>query len=214
MLSFIKFRLVGGCFIIPNSTHQSSSVVSYFSTLLHSTSFFASCRSLSTPGIFAQVCDRSFWPPASDCLLISHTFCPLRGRSQVEVRNYVRSITTIPEAVQPEAESWLWRMLPVSKAAKDTLQRMTDLSLVRDPLFLVPALANLLASVGLFVPFVYITKRATDIGVEASDAAWLLSTIGTSAVFFLAEIMNLLRRDCLASKACIRSPEVEKRTTA
>jgi len=90
----------------------------------------------------------------------------------------VRSITTIPEAVQPDAECWLWRRLPISKASKDTLKRMTDLSLVKDPLFLVPAVANLLASVGLFVPFVYITKRATDLGVDPSSAAWLLSTIG------------------------------------
>jgi MFS transporter, MCT family, solute carrier family 16 (monocarboxylic acid transporters), member 14 len=113
--------------------------------------------------------------------LIDFWFVRLERRSQMEVQNYVRSVTTIPEAVQPEAESWLWRVLPLSKAVKDTLKRMTDLSLVKDPLFLVPALANLLASVGLFVPFVYITKRATDLGVDASDAAWLLSTIGTSS---------------------------------
>ena len=55
---------------------------------------------------------------------------------------------------------------------------MTDLSLLRNPVFLIPCLANLFAAIGLFIPFVYIVDRAVALGIQPEKAAFLLSVIG------------------------------------
>jgi len=55
---------------------------------------------------------------------------------------------------------------------------MTDLSLLANPVFLIPCLANLFATIGLFIPFVYIIDRAVAFGIEPEKAAFLLSVTG------------------------------------
>ena len=62
---------------------------------------------------------------------------------------------------------------------------MTDLSLLRNPAFLIPCLANLFAAIGLFIPFVYIVDRAVSFGVEPETAAFLLSVTGMSRCIFV-----------------------------
>jgi len=55
---------------------------------------------------------------------------------------------------------------------------MTDVSLLKNPVFLIPCLANLFAAIGLFIPFVYIVDRAVSLGVRPENAAFLISVIG------------------------------------
>jgi len=55
---------------------------------------------------------------------------------------------------------------------------MTDLTLLRNPVFLIPCLANLFAAIGLFIPFVYVVNRAVTFGVPPENAAFLISVIG------------------------------------
>jgi len=57
---------------------------------------------------------------------------------------------------------------------------MTDLSLLRNPMFLIPCLANLFAAIGLFIPFVYVVDRSVALGVKPETAAFLISVIGQS----------------------------------
>lgn len=99
-------------------------------------------------------------------------------RSQPNVNSYVKSITTIPDMYSPEQENYICHCIPISKAARDTLKQMTDLSLLREPSFFIPCLANLFGAIGLFIPFVYSTDRAISHGVERQQAAFLLSIIG------------------------------------
>ena len=60
----------------------------------------------------------------------------------------------------------------------DMLLQMTDVSLLKNPVFLIPCLANLFAAIGLFIPFVYIVDRAVSLGVQPENAAFLISVIG------------------------------------
>lgn len=99
-------------------------------------------------------------------------------QSQPDVKTYLVSTTSIPAAVPPEKESCIWRCLNVPKAAKDILKEMLDLSLLKDPVFLIACLAEVAAFIGLFVPFVYMVPRAIDKGVEKNTAAFLLSVCG------------------------------------
>ena len=101
-------------------------------------------------------------------------------RSQPDVRSYVRSITSIPRDTEPEQESAIWRCLRVPKVAKHVLQDMLDLSLFKNPIFIVVCLGNVFGTIGVYVPFVYIADKAMIMGVPENRAVFLLSVIGKS----------------------------------
>lgn len=99
-------------------------------------------------------------------------------RSQPDVTSYVASVTTIPDAVPPEEETGCWKYLCFSKVAKDILKEMLDISLLKDPVFLIACLGEVFGFIGLFVPFVYLAERAIGLGIPDTQAAFLLSVIG------------------------------------
>ena len=111
-------------------------------------------------------------------------------RSQPDVKMYVKSMMSIPEAVSPENESCLCRCLP--KSAKDTVREMMDVSLFREPIFLVATVGNLFAFIGLFIPFVFIADRAFLLGIPVDRAAFLLSVIGECLLFIFEKIFSLV----------------------
>ena len=103
-------------------------------------------------------------------------------QSQPNVQGYMKSVTSIPPIIQPfedNKKGFTCDCLP--KSLMDTLKEMMDISLFKDPLFLVPCLGNLFGAVGLFIPYIYITQKALALGIPDSDAAFLLSIIGTSS---------------------------------
>ena len=109
-------------------------------------------------------------------------------KSQPDVQTYVKSMMSIPEEVPREKESCLCQLLP--KSVKDTVREMMDVTLFREPIFLVAAVGNLFAFIGLFVPFVFITDRALEYGVSEGSAAFLLSVIGLYRVSLIRNINN------------------------
>jgi hypothetical protein len=61
------------------------------------------------------------------------------------------------------------------------LQRFVEASgvnLLREPIFIIPFLANLFAMTGLYIPFYFIPNRAMALGVSQTWAAFLVSIIG------------------------------------
>ena len=72
----------------------------------------------------------------------------------------------------------VWHYLCVPQSCKDTLQEMLDISLLKDPSFLLVCLGNVLAFLGFYVPFVYSVDLAYSRGVDKSRAAFLISVIG------------------------------------
>jgi hypothetical protein len=61
------------------------------------------------------------------------------------------------------------------------LQRFVEASgvnLLREPIFIIPFLANLFAMTGLYIPFYFIPNRAVVLGVSQTWAAFLVSIIG------------------------------------
>ncbi|XP_014662482.1 PREDICTED: uncharacterized protein LOC106805421 [Priapulus caudatus] len=61
---------------------------------------------------------------------------------------------------------------------RSVFAEMTDFGLLRNPIFALICLANILAFAGFYVPFVYTNSRALDLGIEETSAAMLLSVIG------------------------------------
>lgn len=98
--------------------------------------------------------------------------------SQPNMNTVIKSLTAIPDEFKSDKKSYLCHCIPISKSVKDTLRNMTDISLLYQPVFLIPCLANLFGAIGLFIPFVYSSDRAISLGVEPQSAAFLLSVIG------------------------------------
>ena len=114
----------------------------------------------------------------SDIFYSGSVFNIPERKSQPDVHNYVKSVTAIPDEIPAENECFVWRYFHMSKAAKDTLRQMTDVSLLKDPLLLIPALSNLVGFIGLYIPFVFMADRAISLHVPENQAALLLSVIG------------------------------------
>lgn len=96
---------------------------------------------------------------------------------------YVTSITSIPEHVS-SAEDWkLFGFIKLSPEMRDTLKQMLDFSLLKDPVFLLFAISNLCTSIGFNMPFIYLPDRALELGIDSTDAAFLISVIGIANTF-------------------------------
>ncbi len=45
-------------------------------------------------------------------------------------------------------------------------------------MFIIALMGEIFGFIGLFVPFVYVTERAIELGIKDTEAAFLLSVIG------------------------------------
>ncbi|GBL89478.1 Monocarboxylate transporter 12 [Araneus ventricosus] len=120
---------------------------------------------------------------------------PEYKQSQGDVRSYVASVTSIPRDI-PMSHSVLNRLdnrsavfdskptrefcpcfhLPPSMS--DTIYEMLDFSLLKNNVFLLICISNIVGMIGFYVPFVYITDSSIMKGVSADKSAFLLSVIG------------------------------------
>ncbi|RUS82819.1 hypothetical protein EGW08_009439, partial [Elysia chlorotica] len=92
-------------------------------------------------------------------------------QSQVDMKSYITSITTIPG----ESE-FCCAFLP--RSARDVLGEMIDVSLFKDVSFMLICIGNILTFLGFFIPFMFLVDRATELGVGNKEAAFLVSIIG------------------------------------
>lgn len=103
-------------------------------------------------------------------------------RSQPSMTSYITSITTIPgeipmDRMDGKLHKWC-SCLP--KPVVDVLSEMLDISLLTNVGFMCICLGNIFAMIGFYVPFVYIVDRAILLGIDKTQASFLLSVIGKS----------------------------------
>ncbi|XP_026683138.1 monocarboxylate transporter 14-like [Diaphorina citri] len=60
---------------------------------------------------------------------------------------------------------------------------MMDVSLLKDPVFMLIGVSNIFGMAGLYVPFVYLVDAAKVAGIEDGQASFLLSVIGITNTF-------------------------------
>ncbi|KOB63620.1 putative transmembrane transport, partial [Operophtera brumata] len=103
-------------------------------------------------------------------------------QSQKSLQGYRNSVLSLPQSraatgdlERPEQYD-LCPCLSLPASFKSALSSMLDVSLLRDPAFMLIGVSNVFGMAGLYVPFVYI-------GVEASQASFLLSIIGITNTF-------------------------------
>ncbi|CAH2046945.1 unnamed protein product, partial [Iphiclides podalirius] len=109
-------------------------------------------------------------------------------QSQKSLQGYRNSVLSLPLSRQTgDAERReqydLCPCLSLPESFKSALSSMLDVSLLRDPAFMLIGVSNVFGMAGLYVPFVYIVDAACLNGVEASQASFLLSIIGITNTF-------------------------------
>lgn len=70
-----------------------------------------------------------------------------------------------------------------SKTTGKSLAKMMNLSLLKDPIFILYNLATFSTSLGYYVPYFCLTDLVTTIGMSSEDASHLLSIIGIVNTF-------------------------------
>ncbi|KAK6168443.1 hypothetical protein SNE40_020974 [Patella caerulea] len=105
---------------------------------------------------------------------------PQFTRSQHDMKTYIKSVTSIPgdmvDGEVPESHSFLCKCLPPS--ARDAMEQMLNVSILKNVPFLLICFGNIMAMIGFYVPFVYVVDRAIGLGIEPHKASFLLSIIG------------------------------------
>ncbi|KAL0830433.1 hypothetical protein ABMA28_002604 [Loxostege sticticalis] len=110
-------------------------------------------------------------------------------QSQKSLQGYRNSVLSLPQSRQTgdlerqEPEYDLCPCLALPASFKTALSSMLDVSLLRDPAFMLIGVSNIFGMAGLYVPFVYIVDAAMMNGVEAGKASFLLSIIGITNTF-------------------------------
>ena len=115
-------------------------------------------------------------------------------QSQGDVRSYVASVTSIPRDI-PASHSVLGdnrsavfdnksrsKVCPdcikLPRSMTDTINEMLDMSLLKNSVFMMICISNVIGMIGFYVPYVYITDSSIMKGVSPDKAAFLLSVIG------------------------------------
>lgn len=91
---------------------------------------------------------------------------------------YIASITSIPGADTDHTKKLC--CFSISADLYCSLKQMCDLSLLKDTIFLMFVISNFCTSIGFNMPFIFLTDRAVDEGIDAESAKWLVSVIGIS----------------------------------
>ncbi|XP_065224690.1 uncharacterized protein LOC135848662 isoform X2 [Planococcus citri] len=113
-------------------------------------------------------------------------------QSQKSLQSYRQSIMSIPkysrerltsENADTEKGSSEDCSCGLSESFKSVLASMLDMSLLRDPVFMLIGVSNIFGMAGLYVPFVYLVEAAKMENISANQASFLISIIGITNTF-------------------------------
>lgn len=82
-------------------------------------------------------------------------------------------------------DSWdcLWRYLHLSKHMKRIIRMLIDPSILRHPLYVMFAVSNFILYFWYDVPYIFMSDRAIGLGIEESEASFLISSLGIVNTF-------------------------------
>ncbi|XP_001607269.2 monocarboxylate transporter 12-B isoform X3 [Nasonia vitripennis] len=109
-------------------------------------------------------------------------------QSQKSLANYRQSVISLPKSVrgidakdgdiEKAPQQSLCPCLELPESFKEALGTMMDMSLLKNPVFLLICISNVFGMAGLYIPFFYLVDAATVKEIDKADASWLLSVIG------------------------------------
>lgn len=95
----------------------------------------------------------------------------------------VRTLDPLAEAEKGRDQYDLCPCLVIPDSVKSVFSTMLDVSLLKDPVFMLIGVSNVFGMAGLYVPFVYLVDAAKMSGIEENSASFLLSIIGITNTF-------------------------------
>ncbi|XP_022903773.1 monocarboxylate transporter 14 [Onthophagus taurus] len=100
-------------------------------------------------------------------------------QSQKSLEHYRQSIQSLAKP-RPEKtdETELCPCFVLPEGVKAALGQMMDVSLLKNPVFMMIGISNLFGMAGLYVPFVYLVDVAKKDGIDGGQASFLISIIG------------------------------------
>ncbi|EDV39554.1 uncharacterized protein Dana_GF10083 [Drosophila ananassae] len=117
----------------------------------------------------------------------------------------VAKLDPLAEAEKHREEYDLCPCLAIPDSVKSVVNTMLDVSLLKDPVFMLIGVSNIFGMAGLYVPFVYLVDAAREHNIEKNDAAMLISIIGITNtvgrvvcgwVADLPQVNSLLLNNC------------------
>lgn len=108
-------------------------------------------------------------------------------QSQKSVANYRQSVLSLSKSVRGDMrdgdiekapQQSLCPCLELPESFKEALATMLDMSLLRNPVFLLIGISNVFGMAGLYVPFVYLVDAAVKDNIDKDIALFLISIIG------------------------------------
>ncbi|XP_016933857.3 monocarboxylate transporter 14 [Drosophila suzukii] len=117
----------------------------------------------------------------------------------------VAKLDPLAEAEKHREEYDLCPCLGIPDSVKSVVNTMLDVSLLKDPVFMLIGVSNIFGMAGLYVPFVYLVDAAKEHNVQKNDAAMLISIIGITNtvgrvfcgwVADLPQVNSLLLNNC------------------
>uniref|UniRef100_A0A1B0DPL3 Major facilitator superfamily (MFS) profile domain-containing protein n=1 Tax=Phlebotomus papatasi TaxID=29031 RepID=A0A1B0DPL3_PHLPP len=118
-------------------------------------------------------------------------------QSQKSLSHYRNSVISLPkyektsrmdvrdggEDIERGEKYDLCPCLVLPDSFKSALATMLDVSLLKDPVFMMIGISNVFGMAGLYVPFVYLVDAAVLSGINQNSASFLLSIIGITNTF-------------------------------
>ena len=105
----------------------------------------------------------------------SRAFTPqYRGNGDEDVRN------TTSVKVQPQSDESSSAEIGIGKKMRQTVSEITICRLFLDAVFVLFAVSYLLASMGVVVPIIFLPNRGLRLGLDSSQASWLVAAMGIS----------------------------------
>lgn len=95
----------------------------------------------------------------------------------------VNRLDPLAEAERQREQYDLCPCLGIPDSVKSVINNMLDVSLLKDPVFMMIGLSNIFGMAGLYVPFVYLVDATKDAGIDADSASFLISIIGITNTF-------------------------------
>lgn len=109
---------------------------------------------------------------------------------------YAQSIASLPSEKEEEEECGS-KCCPCSKSTWSSFKEMTDITLFKDPVFMLFSFSNLLTSIGFCVPYIYLPDRAHQLGIDEKRGSFLVSAIG------IGNMLGRLIFGYLSDKPCV-----------
>ncbi|XP_019891926.1 monocarboxylate transporter 4 [Musca domestica] len=95
----------------------------------------------------------------------------------------VNRLDPLAEAERHREQYDLCPCLAIPDSVKSVINNMLDVSLLKDPVFMMIGLSNIFGMAGLYVPFVYLVDATKAAGIDADSASFLISIIGITNTF-------------------------------